>query len=84
MLPVMKTTQAAAIDRFLPSVSDTVPATRPPAAATRFNDDTIIPLQNEKQTGKRWANTKIDLGGEGGGGGRPVVEKKRGRKTSIH
>ena len=45
MLPVMKTRHAAAMERFLPRVSDTVPATNPPAAATRLSDDTITPCR---------------------------------------
>lgn len=43
MLPVMNTMHAAAMERFLPSVSDTLPAINPPPAATRFSDDTMIP-----------------------------------------
>ena len=44
MLPVMNTRHAAAMDRFLPSVSETVPAIRLPPAATRLRDDTITPF----------------------------------------
>lgn len=43
ILPVMNTAHAAAMDRFLPSLSETVPAMSPPAAATKLSDETITP-----------------------------------------
>lgn len=53
MLPVMNTAHAAAMDRFLPSLSDTVPAMSPPAAATKLSDETITPCDQTGNNGAR-------------------------------